>query len=176
MVSRDSSAYHFELLASDQRIRETYRFKLHLKPRSSVDDSDSNVTKRIPFLPANKSAEDVLSDFLEYLFRCAKDYIIQTIPDRSFWASVEDRIDFVLTHPNGWEGSQQYSMRRAAIRAGLIPDTREARSRLTFVTEGEACLHFCVHNHLPVSVSDQLSCMRPRSMLIETLLYITTGV
>ncbi|KAJ8095970.1 hypothetical protein PM082_015191 [Marasmius tenuissimus] len=126
-------------------------FKLHLKPKSNVEDPGVDVIKRIPSLPANKSAEDVLSDFLAYLFRCAKDYIVQTIPDCSFWASIEGNIDFVLTHPNGWEGPQQYSMRCAAIRAGLVPDTREGRNRITFVTEGEACLHFCVHNHLSVS-------------------------
>ncbi|KAL0063220.1 hypothetical protein AAF712_009918 [Marasmius tenuissimus] len=126
-------------------------FKLHLKPKSNVEDPGADAIKRIPSLPANKSAEDVLSDFLAYLFRCAKDYIVQTIPDRSFWASIEGNIDFVLTHPNGWEGPQQYSMRCAAIRAGLVPDTREGRNRITFVTEGEACLHFCVHNHLSVS-------------------------
>ncbi|KAK1222716.1 hypothetical protein PQX77_014421 [Marasmius sp. AFHP31] len=126
-------------------------FKLHLKPKSNVEDPGADAIKRIPSLPASKSAEDVLSDFLAYLFRCAKDYIVQTIPDRSFWASIEGNIDFVLTHPNGWEGPQQYSMRCAAIRAGLVPDTREGRNRITFVTEGEACLHFCVHNHLSVS-------------------------
>ncbi|KAJ3514769.1 hypothetical protein NLJ89_g2175 [Agrocybe chaxingu] len=35
-------------------------------------------------------------------------------------------------------------MRKAAIMAGLVPNTREGRARLSFVTEGEASLHFCL--------------------------------
>jgi len=39
-------------------------------------------------------------------------------------------------------------MRKAAIMAGLIPNTDSGRSRLTFVTEGEASLHFCIQSGL----------------------------
>ena len=62
------------------------------------------------------------------------------------WNSLEARTEFVLAHPNGWEGGEQGLMRDAAIRAGLIPDTDDGRSRLSFVTEGEASLHFCIQN------------------------------
>jgi hypothetical protein len=55
------------------------------------------------------------------------------------WCSVKSDIDFVLSHPSGWEGTQQSDMRRAAILAGLVP----------FVTEGEASLYFSVENGLP---------------------------
>ncbi|KAF9262594.1 hypothetical protein L218DRAFT_980444 [Marasmius fiardii PR-910] len=131
-------------------------FKLHLKPKSTISDSVGRAASRLPSLPANKSAEDVFADFLRYLFICAKNYICETIPDPSFWSSIENNIDFILSHPNGWEGAQQFSMRRAAIKAGLIPDTPKGRARLTFVTEGEACLHFCIHNHLSVSPGDSV--------------------
>ena len=40
-------------------------------------------------------------------------------------------------------------MRKAAIIAGLIPDTAAGNERLLFVTEGEASLHFCIQNGLP---------------------------
>lgn len=40
-------------------------------------------------------------------------------------------------------------MRRAAILAGLVPDTTAGHARLSFVTEGEASLHFAIHNGLP---------------------------
>lgn len=84
---------------------------------------------------------------MEYLFNCARTYIQDTYP-LECWASVEDDIDFVLTHPNGWEGAQQSQIRRAAVLAKLIPDTPNGHSRLQLLTEGEASLHFCIGNGL----------------------------
>jgi hypothetical protein len=63
---------------------------------------------------------------------------------QDLWRSVERDIEFVLTHPNAWEGAQQGQMRRAAVLGGLIPDTADAQARIRFVTEGEASLHFCI--------------------------------
>ena len=37
-------------------------------------------------------------------------------------------------------------MRQAAVEAGLVPDTPAGRDRVSFVTEGEASLHFAVEN------------------------------
>jgi hypothetical protein len=65
------------------------------------------------------------------------------------WNSVKSDIDFVLSHPNGWEGTQQSEMRRATVLAGLVPDNASGRSRVSFVTEGEASRHFSVQNGLP---------------------------
>jgi len=58
-----------------------------------------------------------------------------------FWDTAVNtaNIEFVLTHPNGWEGAQQAQMREAAIHAGLIDDIPSARARVRFVTEGEVC-------------------------------------
>ena len=61
---------------------------------------------------------------------------------------MEGRIEYVLTHPNGWEGPQQSMMRTAAVQAGLISDDEDGHSHLSFVTEGEASLHFCVQSGL----------------------------
>ena len=93
---------------------------------------------------------EVFADFLRYLLECASSYIQDTHangPD--LWNSVKSDIDFVLSHPNGWEGTQQSEMRRAALLAGLIPDNATGHSRLSFVTEGEASLHFSIDNGLP---------------------------
>ena len=65
------------------------------------------------------------------------------------WSSVENSIEYVFTHPNGWEGVQQQMYRQAIERAGLIPCTPEGRARVHMLTEGEASLHFCVAN-LPI--------------------------
>jgi hypothetical protein len=39
-------------------------------------------------------------------------------------------------------------MRKAAILAKLVPDTTAGHARLSFITEGEASLHFAVQNGL----------------------------
>ncbi|KAF7982968.1 hypothetical protein HWV62_24554 [Athelia sp. TMB] len=120
-------------------------WKLHLRPKrlqsSHVSDSD------LPPLPLNRTAVEVLSDFMRYLFHCAQIYIIDTHSE-TLWDSVASNIDFVLTHPNGWEGAQQSDIRRAAVLAGLVPDTLQGHSRLQLLTEGEASLHFCISKGL----------------------------
>ncbi|THU77589.1 hypothetical protein K435DRAFT_702024 [Dendrothele bispora CBS 962.96] len=119
-------------------------FKLHLRPNNTDEDT---VNQAIPLLPPDKSAVTVFSDFLRYLFQCTKDFIVQSIPyGVSVWESVEDKIQFILSHPNGWEGAQQSLMRRAAVFAGLITDSKKDHGRIQFVTEGEASLHYCLNN------------------------------
>ena len=105
--------------------------------------------QEIPPLPENKTAVRVLADFLKYLYKCARDYIQDTHGTGAMiWQSVQGRTEFVLSHPNGWEGAQQNQIRQAAVLAGLIPDTLDGQSKIQFVTEGEASLHFCVRNGL----------------------------
>ena len=92
----------------------------------------------------------VFADFLSYLLECASSYIQDThASGPELWNSVKSDIDFVLSHPNGWEGAQQSEIRRAAVLAELIPDNESGHSRISFVTEGEASLHFSVENGLP---------------------------
>jgi hypothetical protein len=122
------------------------RFKLHLRPNAQ---SSGYVTNKIPPLPRGKSAIDVFADFLRYLHQCARTYIEETHANGvDLWNNLKDRTEFVLTHPNGWEGAQQSMMRTAAVQAGLIPDNDDGHSHLSFVTEGEASLHFCVQSGL----------------------------
>ena len=120
------------------------RFKLHLRPNAR---SSSYVTHKIPPLPRGKSAIDVLADFLRYLHQCARTFIEETHANGvDLWHTLKDHTEFILAHPNGWEGPQQSMMRTAAVQAGLIPDNEDGHSHLLFVTEGEASLHFCIQN------------------------------
>ena len=57
---------------------------------------------------------------------------------------MERDITFILSHPNGWGGSQQMKMKSAMELAGLIQNVRDGE-RITFVSEGEACLHYCIN-------------------------------
>ena len=120
------------------------RFKLHLRSKyGSGQKLHPNVTP----LPPNKTVVDVIADFLRYLLQCAASYIRDTHPNGgNLWNALKDDIEYVLSHPNGWEGKEQSQMRQAAVRAGLIPDSEDGHARVSFVTEGEASLHFAIEN------------------------------
>lgn len=141
-----------QLEADDNNYVFVEWFKLHLRPEPTHVDSFKKTD--IPPLPLGKTIIDVFSNFLQYLYQCAKQYIVETHANgESLWHSLGDRIEIVLSHPNGWEGLQQSRMRVAAIYAGLVPDTPAGHSRVHFVTEGEASLYYCVQNGL---VSDSV--------------------
>ncbi|EDR07861.1 uncharacterized protein LACBIDRAFT_298114 [Laccaria bicolor S238N-H82] len=137
-------------MAEDGQWIKAEWFKLHLRPKTQ---SALHVSNKIPLLPRNKTAVDVFADFLRYLYQCTRTYIQDTHAfGNELWRSLSATADFVLTHPNGWEGAQQSQMRKAAVMAGLISDTEDGHARLSFVTEGEASLHFCVQSGLTASV------------------------
>jgi len=123
-------------------IYESPRFKLHLRPQTH--------SMELPPLPLNKSVVEIFADYFKYLFNCASQYIQDTHANgRELWSAVKDDIAFILPHPNGWDVTQQAQMTKAAILAGIIPDTPSGRARVSFVTEGEASLHFSIQNGLP---------------------------
>ncbi|KAJ8092572.1 hypothetical protein PM082_006897 [Marasmius tenuissimus] len=91
----------------------------------------------------------IFSDFLRYLFGAARNHVKASKPEgENRWNELQETAEIILPHPNGWDGPEQSVLRRAAIDAGLIPDTREGHERLHFVTEGEASLHYCISNGL----------------------------
>lgn len=114
---------------------------------------------RLSPLPRGKTPVHVFGDYLGYLYTCTKSFITDTHANGSaLWASVEHDIQFVLSHPNGWEGPQQTRMRKAAVYGRLVPDTDEGRARIRFVTEGEASLHACVLSGLAADVLSVRNC------------------
>jgi len=95
-------------------------------------------------LPRGKTIIDVFADFMSYLFDSTKALFKTSEPNGELrWNSVSNNIELVLTHPNGWGGPQQAKLRTAAVQAGIVPDTPAGRSRVHFVTEGEASFCFC---------------------------------
>ena len=116
-------------------------------------------------LPRDKTVDDVLGDYFEYLNQAIQGHIeTKHVQGNELWREVKNDSIYVLrsvspsttqitllnccSHPNGWDGSQQTHMRRAAILGGLIPDTAEGGSRIRFVSEGEASFHWCVESGL----------------------------
>ncbi|KAF8917493.1 hypothetical protein CPB85DRAFT_1374267 [Mucidula mucida] len=132
--------------AEDEEWIKSELFKLRLRPRTMKLNMNG---MRLGPLPHRKTAVHVFGDFLAYLYQCTQTFIKDTHGNgTALWKAVEHNIQFVLSHPNGWEGAQQAKMRRAAVYGGLIPDSNEGRARIRFVTEGEASLHACVLNGL----------------------------
>ncbi|KAI0628133.1 hypothetical protein C8Q77DRAFT_1162430 [Trametes polyzona] len=153
-VGAEAAMPGMELEAEDEDLVFVEWFKLHLRPETL--DSEEIKRRELPPLPKGKTVLDVFADFTRYLFRCTQRYIKETHANgESLWSSLQDRIEFVLSHPNGWEGLQQGKMRQAAIMAGLVPDSPEGHARVHFVTEGEASLHFCIRSGLTAdSIAD----------------------
>jgi len=119
------------------------------------------LSPHIPPLPPNKTVVNVFADYLRYLKECAGKYIRDThINGARLWTALEDSNDihYVLSHPNGWEGSEQSQMRKAAVQAGLIRDTQDGHEHVSFVTEGEASLHFAVENRILAHISRVRRC------------------
>lgn len=117
-----------------------------MRPNSQ---NTAHLTGRIPPLPPGKTAVTLYADFLRYLHKCVQDYIEERHSNgRDIWRTLHDGAHYVITHPNGWEGGQQNHLRRAVMRAGLFRDSSASHARLSFLTEGEASLHFCVQSEL----------------------------
>ena len=101
-------------------------------------------------LPMGKTIVDVFADFMGYLFDSTRTFFKTSEPNGEIrWNSISNSIELVLTHPNGWGGPQQAQLRTAAIRAGIVPDTPAGRSRVQFVSEGEASFSFCATRTQP---------------------------
>ncbi|RDB20641.1 Heat shock protein 12A [Hypsizygus marmoreus] len=140
-VGAEATQESLESQIKNERWVKAEWFKLHVRPTVI---SKSTFLYELPPLPVKgKSVINILADFLRYLFRCTKDYVVR-IHGVKFWSSVESSIKFVLTHPNGWGEEEHQQMRKAAVLAGLVPEIKDSRVHL--VSEGEANLHLCIES------------------------------
>ena len=128
------------------------RWKLHLQPSHLA--SPINPNDALPPLPPEKSAVDILTDFIKYLFRCAKTYIQQNHVAFA-WSTHENSIEYIFTHPNSWKGMQEHPYCRAIERAGLVHGSPAGQSRVHMLTEGEANLHLCVTNYAIMATDNE---------------------
>ncbi|KAJ2932296.1 hypothetical protein H1R20_g4799, partial [Candolleomyces eurysporus] len=134
----------FEMAELEQWVKAE-GLMLHIRPQPGSSMA-AHVNQKITPLPAGKRVVQVLADFLQYLHESAQAYIEGAdLNGRELWKSVAPEIDYVISHPNGWKDYQQSQILDAAVIAGLIPDTTD-RHRVSFVTEGEAGLHFAIDN------------------------------
>lgn len=126
------------------RVVHSHRWKLLLGPTEPPPTLKAQMSKE---LPKGKTIVDVFSDCMSYLFNSTKTLFVSSDQTGELrWSSVSDKIELVLTHPNGWGGPEQSQLRTAAVRAKIVPDTKEGHARVHFVTEGEASFNFCATN------------------------------
>ncbi len=118
-----------------------------------------NVALKLAELPPNVSAEDAMKDLIHYLYKETIKYIEEHHSDgKTILDQVKNRVQFVLSHPNGWAGKPQQRLRKCAVLGGLVQSDEEARQRIRFITEGEASALSCLASKfapspLPVSMS-----------------------
>ncbi|PBK82171.1 hypothetical protein ARMGADRAFT_1171040 [Armillaria gallica] len=132
--------------AEDEGWIKYSRFKLHLRPKWAYTQE---INEAIPPLPPGKDIIEVFGDFYAYLIQCTFTFIQESHQNGSeLLSSCQDHVEYIISHPNGWEGTQQKKLRRAVVYAGIIPDDDKGHEKIHFVTEGEASLHFCIDHGL----------------------------
>ena len=104
-------------------------------------------------LPPRVTIETIYCDFLQYLLKNTKAFFEARTPNgATIWRQLIDDAEFVIAHPNAWSIAEQHVLRRAAIRADYV-SVAQADSRVRFVSEGEASVHFCImHGNLAANL------------------------
>ncbi|PAV16431.1 hypothetical protein PNOK_0805100 [Pyrrhoderma noxium] len=126
--------------------RKIEYFKMHFRPAGMEINTNG---LELGTLPDDLSPTKVMGDFLRYLYTEALEYIkTHHIDGREIINEVGDNKSFILSLPNGWTGLPQQRMREAAVIGGLVKNDNEARTKIGFVSEGEASALACLANGL----------------------------
>lgn len=137
----EAQLYNIEEQAEDNGWVLSKHFKLHLHP----DDMKNKYDLKLDALPPGVGLRQIYSDFLGYLLKHTKSYFWDRILDgKRIWERYSPTMEVVIAHPNGWGIREQTFLRTAAVTAGFST-TDKAQSKVRFVTEAEASVHFCIH-------------------------------
>ncbi|KEP54004.1 heat shock 70 kDa protein 12A [Rhizoctonia solani 123E] len=116
------------------------RFKLHLHP----SEMRAKHSIKVEALPNGLTLSRIYADFMKYLLKHTVPFFKDRIVDGpTIWEAYKDTATFVIGHPNGYSLREQDFLRKAAIDGGLV-GAADAKSRVRFVTEAEASVHFCI--------------------------------
>ncbi|KAH7336869.1 hypothetical protein B0J17DRAFT_718783 [Rhizoctonia solani] len=128
--------------AEDNRWVLAKYFKLHLHP----SDMKTKHELKLDPLPPGVSLRQIYSDFLGYLLKHTRTFFEDRILDgKNIWQRYSPTMEVVIAHPNGWGIHEQAFLRLAAVSAGFSTSD-QAASKVRFVTEAEASVHFCIHH------------------------------
>lgn len=150
------------------------QFKLHVHPPSMA--TPHGITM-IP-LPPRVVVEQIYTDILDYLFRHTQRFFeekeFELEGGGQIWRklALQNAIEFIIAHPSGWGLEEQSMLRRATVKATLVPTLQMAAHRVQFVGEAEASVHYVMfHADLQsrLQVSDTaFSCIYDVSRALPT--------
>lgn len=102
----------------------------------------------------------IYSDFLGYLLHHTRVYFEDHILDgKRIWQTYGPALEVIIAHPNGWGIKEQTFLRSAAVKAGFTKSA-DAISKVHFVSEAEASVHFCMF-HTNLGSQLNVSCPTP---------------
>ncbi|KAF8311659.1 uncharacterized protein EI90DRAFT_2953365 [Cantharellus anzutake] len=115
-------------------------FKLHLHPKAMKEMHNLTLDP----LPEGVPLSTIYRDFFGYLIKHTQDAFEDCVLDGArVWEMLFPSADVVIAHPNGWGLREQEFMHEAAVAANIVPQS-QPRTRIFFVTEGEASVHYCM--------------------------------
>ena len=81
---------------------------------------------------------------MKYLLGNTQAAFIHSVPNgATIWNRLKETMVVILTTPNGWDFTEQVTLRRAAITSGLVRADK-AHELLEFISEGEASVHYAL--------------------------------
>ncbi|KAG8701438.1 hypothetical protein FRC09_005371 [Ceratobasidium sp. 395] len=154
----EATSHQAEEDAEDNGWKLAKHFKLHLHP------SDM------------KAKHDLKLD--RYLLKHTQAFFEARIIDgKMLWESYQHKMEIVIAHPNGWGIREQTFLRTAAVDAGITTHSL-SRSRIKFVTEAEASVHFCIyHTNLGnrLQAGTKLAVCDAGGSTVDTTVYLVTA-
>ena len=95
-------------------------------------------------LPDGISLNLIYSDFLGYIMTHTRKFFHEHVLDgKNVWDKYASSMHIAFAHPNGWGTPERAFLRNAAVSAGYLL-AQDASSRIQFVTEAEASVHYCL--------------------------------
>jgi hypothetical protein len=99
-------------------------------------------------LPSGVTIEKIYVDFFTYVCQHTHNFFEEReFQGRSIWQKLkgENRIEFVIAHPNGWTLSEQVFLRKVVFKSASGFVSKELTSlRVYLVAEAEASVHFMI--------------------------------
>jgi hypothetical protein len=137
-------------------------FKLHLHPKTMTAQNPISLDP----LPPGVTIEKIYVDFFTYVCQHTQKFFEEReVQGKSIWQRLkgENRIEFVIAHPNGWTLSEQVFLRKVVFKSASGFVSKEPTSLTVYlIAEAEASVHFMIlHGGLEKSLEVSSWNMRP---------------